>query len=71
MRIGTWNVANRAFTEEHKNLLLEQDCDVRLLTEVNPKWSEGDGTKVLHFNLCPSYDRNCELHNKVDRLNAG
>lgn len=50
MRIGTWNVATRLMTENHKKLLLDQKCDVWLLTELHPKWAESNGTKVLHFN---------------------
>lgn len=34
MRIGTWNLAGR-WSEHHLALLLEADCDVWLLTEVN------------------------------------
>jgi hypothetical protein len=30
MRIGTWNVENRLITEEHRDLLLAQNCDVWL-----------------------------------------
>jgi hypothetical protein len=50
MRIGTWNVENRLMTEQHQELILGQECDVWLLTEVHPKWSENDGTKILGFN---------------------
>lgn len=50
MRIGTWNVAARLMSEGHKQLLLDQKCDVWLLTELHPRWAESNGTKVLHFN---------------------
>ena len=50
MRIGTWNVENRLITDAHRDLLLDQKCDVWLLTEVNRKWADDAGTKVLHFN---------------------
>jgi hypothetical protein len=50
MRIGTWNVENRLMTDEHRDLMLKQECDVWLLTEIHPKWAENDGTKILHFN---------------------
>lgn len=50
MRIGTWNVENRLMTEKHRDLLLDQECDVWLLTEVHRKWADEAGTKVLHFN---------------------
>lgn len=50
MRIGTWNVENRLMTEKHKQLMLDQQCDVWLLTEVNRKWADEPGAKVLHFN---------------------
>ena len=50
MRIGTWNVENRLMTEQHRDLILGQECDVWLLTEVHPKWAENDGTKILGFN---------------------
>ena len=38
VRIGTWNLAGR-WTEEHRRLLLEQDCAVWLLTEVDERTS--------------------------------
>lgn len=38
MRIGTWNLAGR-WSDDHRNLLLEGDCDVWLLTEVNERTS--------------------------------
>jgi hypothetical protein len=50
MRIGTWNVENRLMTAKHKDLILGQECDVWLLTEVHPKWAENDGKKILGFN---------------------
>jgi hypothetical protein len=42
MRIGTWNVANRVITTGHRDLLLGQNCDVWLLTELNRKWLDGE-----------------------------
>jgi endonuclease/exonuclease/phosphatase family metal-dependent hydrolase len=36
MRIGTWNIAGR-WSEHHQDLLVEADCDVWLLTEVNER----------------------------------
>lgn len=36
VRIGTWNLAGR-WTPAHHELLLEMDCDVLLLTEVNER----------------------------------
>ena len=50
MRIGVWNVENRLMTEKHQELILKQECDVWLLTEVNRKWADEAGTKILHFN---------------------
>ena len=50
MRIGTWNVENRLMTEQHRDLILKQECDVWLLTEVNRKWADEEGTKILGFN---------------------
>ena len=50
MRIGTWNVENRLMTEQHQELILKQECDVWLLTEVNRNWADEAGTKILHFN---------------------
>ena len=38
MRIGTWNLAGR-WSNDHRSLLLEADCDVWLLTEVNERTS--------------------------------
>ena len=50
MRIGTWNVENRLMTEKHKELILTQECDIWLLTEVHPSWAENEGTEILGFN---------------------
>jgi len=50
MRIGTWNVENRLMTEKHQKLLLREDVDIWLLTEMNRKWADVAGEKVLHFN---------------------
>ena len=36
MRIGTWNLAGR-WRDEHRTLMLDADCDVWLLTEVNER----------------------------------
>lgn len=36
MRIGTWNLAGR-WSDDHRSLLLEADCDVWLLTEVSER----------------------------------
>jgi hypothetical protein len=36
VRIGTWNLAGR-WSDDHRSLLLEADCDVWLLTEVNER----------------------------------
>ena len=36
MRIGTWNIAGR-WSPDHESLLVEADCDVWLLTEVNER----------------------------------
>ena len=49
MRIGTWNVENRLMTKEHKDMILGQDCDVWLLTELNRKWVD-DNEKILQFH---------------------
>lgn len=38
MRIGTWNMAGQ-YGPEHDDLMLAQDCDVWLLTEVAHWWS--------------------------------
>lgn len=50
MRIGTWNVQNRLTTEAHEKFILDQECDVWLLTEINRKWANEAGTKLLNFN---------------------
>ena len=50
MRIGTWNVENRLLTAKHEELLVGQNCDVWLLTELNRKWTHGDGKQVLGFH---------------------
>jgi hypothetical protein len=51
VRIGTWNLAGR-WTPEHQDLLLAQDCDVWLLTEVSDRvsldgWHEVRTTGVM------------------------
>ena len=38
MRIGTWNLAGR-WSDEHRALMLDADCDVWLLTEVHERTS--------------------------------
>lgn len=50
MRIGTWNLDNRLMSEEHRALLVDQQCDIWLLTEVNRRWADEAGTRILHFN---------------------
>lgn len=50
MRIGTWNVENRLMTDKHRELLLDQNCDVWLLTELNRKWFDDQENKIFHFN---------------------
>jgi len=57
MRIGTWNVENRLMTDEHRALLRREDVDIWLLTELNRKWADDAGKKILHFN--------CHLSSKV------
>jgi hypothetical protein len=37
-------------TKEHRDLLVDQNCDVWLLTELNRSWADEAGTKVLHFH---------------------
>ena len=41
MRIGTWNL-NAKWSTGHAALLTHEDCDVWLLTEVNPKAHDGN-----------------------------
>jgi endonuclease/exonuclease/phosphatase family metal-dependent hydrolase len=36
VRIGTWNLAGR-WSEQHRELMLDTDCDVWLLTEINER----------------------------------
>lgn len=36
MRVGTWNLAGR-WTEAHHQLIVAQDCDVWLFTEVSDR----------------------------------
>lgn len=50
MRVGTWNVDNRVMRTEHKDLLLNQKCDIWLLTEVNPKWFDETGKRIMDFH---------------------
>jgi len=51
MRIGTWNLDLR-WGEQHRELLLRQNCDVWLLTEVPPKAVNPKGIIAgLHCHL--------------------
>lgn len=50
VRIGTWNLGNRPRRISHSDFLLEQHCDVWLLTEVNSEWFDPLGTRVLDFH---------------------
>ena len=43
MRIGTWNVDNQPLTVDRMNLLINQGCNIWLLTEVKPTWIGSDG----------------------------
>lgn len=38
MRIGTWNVDNWLLTDKHKNLIIGENCDVWLITELPAGW---------------------------------
>ncbi len=49
MRIGTWNLDNRRLTDGHHALLLNEKCDVRLLTEVHRQWVNPEG-KIADFH---------------------
>src|SRR5947207_1393166 len=49
MRIGTWNLDNRLLTDPHRDLLLKEQCDLWLLTEVNPRWVDPKG-KIAGFH---------------------
>ena len=44
MRIGTWNVDNQPLTVDRKNMLINQGCNIWLLTEVKPTWIGSDGS---------------------------
>ena len=48
MRIGTWNL-NVRWNDQHRALLQREQCDVWLLTEVNPKAVSPDG-KLAGFH---------------------
>ncbi|WP_299926078.1 endonuclease/exonuclease/phosphatase family protein [uncultured Nocardioides sp.] len=53
MRIGTWNLAGR-WSDDHRNLLLEADCDVWLLTEVSERTSlPGFATHLSDARMAP------------------
>lgn len=43
MRIGTWNLDAR-WSKAHQTLLDQEGCDVWLLTEINPKARNANGT---------------------------
>lgn len=48
MRIGTWNLNNQ-WTDQHRDLLRNEGCDVWLLTEVNPKAVTPEG-RIADFH---------------------
>jgi hypothetical protein len=48
MRIGTWNLGNKKMSAKRRELLLNQNCDIWLLTEVNSNWFEEEG-RILNF----------------------
>jgi hypothetical protein len=48
LRIGTWNL-NKQWDERHIKLLNKQECDIWLLTEVNPKAKDSKGM-IADFN---------------------
>ncbi len=50
MRIGTWNVDNQRLSDKHSRLMVDQNCDIWLLTEVNAEWFDTMGKKVLDFH---------------------
>lgn len=50
MRIGTWNLAGR-WSEAHKRLLIDEDCDVWLLTETSERL-ELDGYSKHQTEAC-------------------
>ena len=50
MRIGTWNLDNSPPKIKHRDLLLKQQCEIWLLTEVNAEWFDTMGRKVLDFH---------------------
>ncbi len=50
MRIGTWNVDNRRLTKDHRDLLVDQNCDIWLLTELHRSWANEAEFKDLHFH---------------------
>lgn len=56
MRIGTWNLDCRLPSDAHFAILHEQECDIWLLTEINPKWVAYDG------RIC---ELNCHLSTSV------
>ena len=43
MKIGTWNVVDRPLTDDRKHRLINQGCNIWLLTEVKPTWIGSDG----------------------------
>jgi len=50
LRIGTWNLAGR-WKDAHKSLLLRQDCDAWLLTEVGESLELDGPTRPLSRRL--------------------
>jgi hypothetical protein len=50
MRIGTWNLQNNVRIDDKKKILLAQNCDVWLLTEVCKELLEDSGQRLAHFN---------------------
>jgi hypothetical protein len=52
MRIGTWNLDNK-WSDKHRDLLLDENCDVWLLTEANRKALDTGG-RMAGFRCHPS-----------------
>lgn len=50
MRIGTWNLENNVRIKDKIEILLAQNCDVWLLTEVCEELLEDSGHRLAHFN---------------------
>ena len=69
MRIGTWNVADRPLTVDRKNLLINQGCNIWLLTEVNPTWiGSDDGKPEVIEKLADEAKVRIVLQFEVDRV---